>query len=187
MINITFTGMEATEAIKTYVNEKLAKNEQLMNEQLAVSVVLTSMISHRGTGNDFRVDINVSVPNSKLHVEEIGSDLYAAVDKATDVLFRRYKKYCDKKNEWKGVSPWKMEEVKEQYVEDEDYYATDYVPKVAVRKVVDDVTPKEEAEAIELMELMGYKQLLFNNKATGRVAMVYRRDKGGYGIVELKQ
>jgi putative sigma-54 modulation protein len=42
----------------------------------------------------------------------------------------------------------------------------------------------EEAEAIERMELWGYNQLLFRNKATGKISMVYRREKGDYGLVE---
>ncbi len=183
MIKTTFVGMDATESIKSYIAEKLDKNEQLKGEALAIDVIFTSNVAHRGKGKDFRVDINVSVPNSFIHVEEIGGDIYAAIDQATDTLFRRYKKYCEKKNEWKGQAAWKLEEVEEIYVED-DYYSPDYVPKVVVRKQIEDMTPMEEAEAIERMELMGYKQLLFKNKETDKMSMVYKRERGGYGIVE---
>jgi len=41
-----------------------------------------------------------------------------------------------------------------------------------------------EAEAIERMELLGYDQFLFLNKATGKMSMIYRRRRGGYGLVE---
>lgn len=187
MVKITFIGMEPTEAIKSYVNEKISKNDQLNEEARGMEVIFTDNSSHRGTNKDFRVDINVLVPNSLIHVEEIGADMYAAVDKATDVLFRRYKKYCSKKSEWKGTEPWKVEEADSSFFEEPDeeqFYSAEYIPKIAVRKKLEDMTPIEEAEAIERMELMGYRQLLFKNKTTGKISMVYKRDRGGYGIVE---
>jgi putative sigma-54 modulation protein len=44
--------------------------------------------------------------------------------------------------------------------------------------------PIQEAEAIERMELSGYDQYLFKNKNTGKISMIYRRNYGGYGLVE---
>ena len=41
-----------------------------------------------------------------------------------------------------------------------------------------------EAEAIERMELLGYDQFLFLDRSTGKIAMIYRRRRGGYGLVE---
>jgi putative sigma-54 modulation protein len=89
-----------------------------------------------------------------------------------------------------GVKPWKVLEAdaalqaltEEVEGELDDY--SDYVPKIAVRKTVKDIGPMEEAEAIERMELLGYDQFLFLNKATGKISMIYRRRRGGYGLVE---
>ena len=67
--------------------------------------------------------------------------------------------------------------------EKEDQYS-DYVPTIAVRKKIQDMRPLEEGEAIERMELLGCDQLLFRNKGTGKISMVYKRVKGGYGLVE---
>jgi len=58
------------------------------------------------------------------------------------------------------------------------------VTGIVKRKVIKDMEPIQEAEAIERMELSGYDQYLFKNKNTGKISMIYRRNYGGYGLVE---
>jgi putative sigma-54 modulation protein len=60
----------------------------------------------------------------------------------------------------------------------------EYVPKIAVRKKLEDLSPLEEGEAIEKMELSGFNQMLFRSKKTGLISMVYKREDGTYGLVE---
>ncbi len=113
--------------------------------------------------------------------------MYAIIDQASDTLARRLKRYQERKSYWEGVTPWKvieadanMEEIKEDTLEQ----YSDYTPIIATRKKIEDMTPLEEGEAIEKMELLGYDQYLFKNKATGKFSMIYKRIKGGYGLVE---
>ena len=159
--------MDSTEALKEYVITKITKDQRLIEKATSIEVILTENHDHRGVAKDNRIDINVSVPNSKLHVEEIGDDMYAVIDKASEIIYRRFKRYMDKIQQWSGVAPWETEEYKAQFVEDEHFdseydYGT-YVPKVAVRKKVKDPRPMEEGEAIELMELMGYRPVSYTH------------------------
>lgn len=55
---------------------------------------------------------------------------------------------------------------------------------MTARRKMHEMRPMDEAEAIEFMELMGHKQLLFKNKKTDKISMVYKREVGGYGLVE---
>jgi len=113
--------------------------------------------------------------------------MYANIDEASDTLARRLKRYTERKTYWEGVTPWKVLEadahLKSIADELEDTYE-DYVPTIAVRKKIEDMSPLEEGEAIERMELLGYDQLLFRNKNTGKLSMLYKRVQGGYGLVE---
>ncbi|KKP41634.1 MAG: hypothetical protein UR32_C0019G0026 [candidate division WS6 bacterium GW2011_GWE2_33_157] len=34
------------------------------------------------------------------------------------------------------------------------------------------------------MELLGYDQFLFRSKSTGKISMIYKREQGGYGLIE---
>lgn len=189
-IQISFVGLKPTEALKKYVLEKLLKYEKFLEKATSIEVVLKENKYNRGVDKDFRIDINIVLPKTPVRVEVVGGDMYANVDEATDTLARRLKRYTDKEGYWEGKTPWKILEAdaalealgSEEEENTDDYSA--YIPKVAVRKKITDMTPIEEAEAIEKMELLGYDQLLFKNKNTGKISMIYRRTKGGYGLVE---
>jgi len=192
-IQVSFVGMEPTEAHKKYLLEKMMKKETLFSEATSVEVFLKEFVHSKGVEHDFRIDINVKLPNTIVRVEERGSDMYANIDKGTDILFRRLKRYNDKKEYWEGKASWKILEaeeaaraLEEESVEELDDYS-DYIPKIAKRKTVEDMSPIEEGEAIERMELAGYDQYLFRNKSNNKICMLYKRRQGGYGLVEPKE
>jgi len=190
IIQVSFVGMDPTEALKKYALEKILKKENLLEEATKVEVVLKEQTYSRGIENDFRINIDVFLPKALVRVEESGPEMYANIDKATDVLFRRLKRYNDQKAHWEGQESWRVLEAEvaqqslsnEPEIDLEDY--SDYIPKIAKRKVADDMSPLEEGEAIEKMELLGYDQFLFRSKKTNKISMLYKRNHGGYGLVE---
>ena len=189
-IQVTFVGMEPTEALKKYALEKILKKENLLTEATNIEIFLKEEKYSRGVEHDFRIDINVYLPKTKVRVEEVGPDMYANIDKATDTVFRRLKRYGDQKTHWEGTESWRvleadaaLEALANEADADLDDYS-DYVPKIATRKVVEDMSPMEEGEAIERMELAGYDQWLFRNIKNNKTCMVYKRKQGGYGLVE---
>ncbi|MHC1716276.1 MAG: ribosome-associated translation inhibitor RaiA [Candidatus Dojkabacteria bacterium] len=187
-IQISFIGMEPTEPLKEYITEKLSKKETLLEDATSIEVFFKQSRYTKGVDSDFRVDINVKLPETLIRVEEIGSDMFVNVDNAMATLGRRLTRYSDMKEIWTGEKPWKILEAETELeaIADEkevdDY--SDYTPKIARRKQMDDMSPLEEAEAIERMEMAGYDQYLFRSKKTGKISMLYRRNKGGYGLVE---
>ncbi len=189
-IKVTFIGMEASDSLKDYIIEKLERKESLLGDATSIEVFFKENKYTRGVSEDFRVDINVNLPNSPVRVEQSGEDMYANIDMAVDTLNRRLSRYSDRKMYWEGNKPWKvleaeaaLEALTEEVEDNLDDYS-DYVPSIATRKVIKNMEVLEEAEAIERMELSGYDQYLFKNKGTGKISMVYRRKQGGYGLVE---
>lgn len=187
-INVSFVGMEPTEALKKFVVEKISKHENLLSDATKIETFLKENQYRKGKDKDFRIDINVSIPNSQVRVEVVGADMYANIDEATDILARRMKRYLDKREQWEGILPWNVleaEEGIEDMEEDMDVSGyVDYTPKIAVRKKLEDMSPLAEGEAIERMVLSGYDQILFRSKETDKISMIYRRRDGTYGLVE---
>lgn len=186
-IQVSFIGMEPTDALKKYFLEKLFKKENLLEEVTGIEVYLKQQKNSKGIKDDFRIDIDMHLPKADVRVEEIGEDMYANIDKATDVIFRKLKIYYDQKAHWEGNESWKVLEAEAELSqfegEDIDDYS-DYIPKIVKRKTVEDMSPLEEGEAIERMELMGYDQYLFRSKKTNKISMIYKRKDGNYGLVE---
>ncbi|NLZ24459.1 ribosome-associated translation inhibitor RaiA [Candidatus Dojkabacteria bacterium] len=186
-IQITFVGMEATEALRVYVKEKIDKYSRLWKEATSIDVYLKEFVKSKGVKDDFRIDITVSLPKSPVRVEVSGENMYANIDEASDTLARRLKRYNEKKAYWEGVTPWKVMEADAQLTQEDEVVEDNYigyVPTISLRKQIEDMSPLEEGEAIERMELLGYQQLLFKNKSTGKISMLYRREQGEYGLVE---
>lgn len=186
-IQITFIGMEPTEAIKNYCIDKISKHRKLWEEATSIEVFLKENVNARGVKHDFRVDINVYLPKTKVRVEQIGEDMYANIDKASDVLARRLKRYHDTKKYWEEEESWKKVEtdiINNKEEEESNHYV--YIPKIVTRKKIKEIDQMEEIEAIESMELLGYGQLIFKHRRDGKLCMVYKREHGGYGVVELE-
>jgi len=187
-IKISFIGMEPTEALKKYCLEKISKSQHLWSEATSIEIALKEFKHSRGVKNNFRIDINIKLPNSLVRVEVTGEDMYANIDEATDTISRRLKRYHERSSYWEGVTPWRVLEADaltqeiEEDMEHLDY--TDYSPSIVVRKELEDMSPMQEAEAIEKMELSGYDQILYRDKQTGKISMIYKRKYGGYGLVE---
>jgi len=190
-IKITFIGMDSSDAMRDYVLEKLSKFQNLLDKVISLEVVFTENVHNRGVATDFTIEINASVPKTGIYVQEIGENMYALIDTATDVLERRLNRYFDKTNQWEGKEPWKFIEAEAQFdgmEADEEEGAinnySNYKPKIVSRRKLSDMRPMEEAEAVESMELSGMKQILFKSNSTGNYSMIYKIDSGGYVLVE---
>lgn len=188
-INISYIGMSSSQALEKYLNEKLLKYEVELIPATSIDVFFKQNVRARGVDADFRIDINVQLPKALVRVEENGADMYRLIDNATDTLIKRIRRYNDKKRNWDGNIPWRVLEASEAVdlsnTDDDviDNYAN-YIPKISVRKKLEDISPMQEGEAIEKMELMGFNQMLFKNIKTGKISMLYKRKSGDYGIVE---
>lgn len=85
------TGMEITDAIRAYVNEKVESlarfTERFDPCDAAIEIGKTS--GHHNKGDVFFAEMNVSLPGDVLrsHVER--DDVYAAIDEAKDDIKRQ--------------------------------------------------------------------------------------------------
>lgn len=182
-VRFTFLGMDSSEAMKNYALEKLSKREDLLENAISLEVAFKEQVTNRGTKEDFRVDISVDLPETPIRVTERGEDMYANIDFAVDTLVRRLTRYSDRKEHWSGGKSWEVLDATEPEEDHIDDYS-DYVPKIAKRKKIEDMSPLEEGEAIERMEMLGYDSYLFRSNKTDKISLVYKRKDGSYGIVE---
>jgi len=187
-IQISFIGMDPTDPLKEYCMDKMSKYEHLWKDATSIEIFLKENVPSKGVEHDFKVDMNVNLPKNQVRIEQVGKDMYANIDKATDVLARKLKKTDEKRHFWEGKRPWKILGIggkQEEKIEDEQHYT--YIPKIESRKELDRLERYEELEAIERMEMSQFNQLMFRDRETGRLCLVYRREKGGYGLVVINE
>ena len=82
-ISITFRQMDATDAVKGYATEKIAKLQKFLRSPLHGSVTL----SCQKTLHMAEVDMHAGADH--FHAHEASEDMYASIDKVIDKLERQ--------------------------------------------------------------------------------------------------
>lgn len=80
------TGIELTDAIRDYVDKKVAALEKFMPQATKVEVDIGMRTHHHAKGKIFYAEMEVHQPTGNLLVEKDAEDLYKAIDKVKDHL-----------------------------------------------------------------------------------------------------
>ncbi len=166
--------IKVTKAMREYIEEKLDKlNKYLENSDNVRANVIVKVKGHEQT-----VEITIPLKTFILRSEETKEDFYAAVDKTIDVLERQIRK-----NKTKLQSKKEKQNVDFNFANIEDDDEGSEENKIVKRKLVE-VKPMKEEEAILQMELLGHEFYMFKDADTDKIAVVYRRKDGNYGLME---
>ena len=96
LTTIHFTGIETTEAIKTYALEKIQSLEKFSDRIQKIEVDIGLRTHHHKKGKIFYAEANVHVPNKLVRVVKEAEDLYKAIDKVRDHLKLELKEQKEK-------------------------------------------------------------------------------------------
>lgn len=172
MMEIFMRGnkVEITDAMSSYVKEKLSKLDKYISDENVKANVLVKVRNYTQ-----KVEVTIPLKTLILRAEEEQEDFYAAVDLIINKLERQIRKNKAKieKREKCGVKEFNVEDVI-GIEEDEE---------IVKRKKID-VKPMNYEEAILQMELLGHSFYLYKDSDTNAVSVVYKRKDGGYGIIE---
>jgi putative sigma-54 modulation protein len=168
--NIRGNKIDVTEAIDSYIKEKLSRLDKYLddNDEVEAKAVISTK------GKDQKVEVTIWSGKYNIRAEETNEDLYSAMDLVIDKLERQFKKYKGKITS-KKVKMAVMPEIEDLLEEDEQ--------KIVRRKEVF-LKPIDEEEAITQMELLGHTFFVFKNVDTDKINVVYKRNDGDYGIIE---
>ncbi len=165
-----------TDAMKEYVKEKVSRLDKYLEDPKHIRATVVVRVK----GKNQTVEITIPLKNFIIRSEETRPDFYEAVDKASDVLERQIRK-----NKTRLLS--KKMKTKDDFVfiDMEEVVEEDESSPIIKRKTVA-VKPMDEEEAVLQMELLGHQFYMFKNVDTDKPAVVYKRNDGGYGILEAE-
>lgn len=171
-------NVELPADVKDYMEKKLSKIEKFFDRILDTQV---SLNYKRGMNV---VEITSNVNGLVMRGEDYAPDLRKAFDKALKNIERQVKKH---KSYMTDKARLKTQDI--SFDIDPELVPQPFAEeKEAVRDIVkmkkfnaEVMTP---IEATMQMDLLGHSFFLFKNAATGAINAVYRRDEGGYGLLE---
>jgi putative sigma-54 modulation protein len=211
-MNVSVHGrnLKITDELEAYTRKKLDKLDRYLPNIREVRVDLSSQNTRRGENI---VIAQVTIHHARgaiLRSEEKGSsDIRKTIDAATDKMYRRIQRFKGKRQR-KGRERFiatleeldlaetipDVEEFVEEYADIAEEYnrlAEEAIPEtdsaeavtepLILRRKDTEVSPLNEAEAVEQMELLGHDFFMFFNVNTNSINVLYRRDAGGYGLL----
>ena len=164
--------IKVTDAMKEYLKEKISKLDKYIDNSETVHANIVVKVKNK----DQIVEITIPLKSFILRSEETQDDFYKSVDKAVDKLERQIRKNKTRlmsKQTIKNNYEFKLDEIEDEGTNE----------KIEKRKSID-IKPMDEEEAILQMELLNHKFYMYKDSETNKCAVVYKREKGGYGILE---
>jgi len=193
-------NVEATPAIKTFVEDKVGKAVKNFDGVKEIDVKLSVRGNPRGRATEAHhqreqiVEVTVyTLRHGIVRVEDHEDDLYAAVDLVADKLKRKLVKIKERavqKANWPGRGGPKGGDTIEAHLDPEDVVdklPTDQlappVPEV-VREKLMSVAAMNTNDALEQIENVGHDFFLFrDSEDNNALKILYRRKSHGYGVI----
>ena len=169
-INIIGRRMEVEESLKQLISKKLTKLDKYFRDDAVAYVTL----SHEK--NAERLELTVSSTGMLFRSEEIDSTFNNALDTAVDTIERQIRK--NKTRLEKRLREGSLRFTDEPEESEEVF---------GIREKVFVMKPMSPEEAILQMNLLDHSFYVFRNVADDAVSVVYRRNNGGYGIIETQE
>lgn len=169
-MNITIIGRKCTprESFKARAEEKLKKVERFFGPDATAKITATVEKSVK------ICEITLTKKNMIFRAQERSDDLEESLDKCVDSLIRQIRK--NKTRIEKKLRDVSFDDVLADVVDEDE------IEVVRTKTVV--LKPETVEEAILQMNLLGHMFYMFRNAETDEICVVYKRNDGGYGLIE---
>jgi putative sigma-54 modulation protein len=181
-VDIFVRNLEAGDRLKEYVTSKASKLDRYLNEIDIIKVDLDHIKSARNANDRYVAQITARGRHALLRTEERADDVKAAFDSAVDKMQRQMERFKGKHH--RGGRGIGRSAATVAVVPEEESVE---VPAVVARRKTFNLTPMNEAEALEQMKMISHENFfIFFNVETNAINVLYRRRDGTYGLIEPK-
>ena len=172
-MNIKFTGrkIDVTQGLKDYSEKRLQRIEKFFPESAYATVTFSVQ------KDNHIAEITIYHESMIFRAEISNDDMYAAIDKAIDVLERQIRKQKTRLEKKLKTGAF-VADIPSDIEEEAEFNV------VKVKKYEN--KPMKTEEAILQMNLLGHAFYIFNNADTNDKCVVYKRKDGNYGLIELE-
>lgn len=168
--------LDVTEAMKAIIQSKLGRLEKyfLIHDQTECRVVVSASKELQA------IEVTIPTNVATLRAQVRHGDFYAALDLVVDKLDQQVRRVKTRVAYHNHTHLGKV-------------IAFDQVPSLVPPKTTNDVVRTKRViaeeldldEAINRMELLGHDFYIYFDADDKKIAVAYRRDQGGYGLIEV--
>jgi len=169
-------NVEVTDALKDVTAKKLSRLDKYFPKDIEGNVTFSTQRNRK------IIEVTINLPGTIIRAEESSDDMYAAIDKAVDVLERQIRKHKTRlQRRYLNGETIRFENVAPLSIEEDE--AEDEKPRIIRRKRFE-LKPMSAEEAILQMDLLGHNFFIYQDAESDEIAIVYKRKDGNYGLIE---
>ena len=172
-MNMTVTSkkVQVGQSFTEYANNKLSKKlDRFFGENAEAKITVSSI------RDNIIVELTVRHDNLIFRAEQKGTTHHDALDACVDKIVRQIRKNKTKVEKRLHDSAFAEVHGDDDVIAEQDHTVT------RTKQLV--LTPMTVDEAVLQMNLLGHTFFMFKNGDTGEVNLVYKREHGGYSVIE---
>lgn len=184
-------NIDLTQAIKDYVNEKLARLQHHFEQIIKgheVKVKLSVLKNPRIKNNNI-TEVTIFLDKQIIRSEEAREDMYASIDLVVDKLDRQIQKY--KAKHYRSYQHKERtipnQDINGSLLQSEKTDNSNNKHKLSGKIIKTKkfrLHPMSPEEAVEQLDLISHDFYVFINSGTNQINTIYLRKDGNYGLIE---
>jgi putative sigma-54 modulation protein len=171
-------NLEVPDRVREYAERKFARLERLLDDRTDAIVELSNE-AHRSAADAHIADVTLVIDGKTLKSHASGSSYQAALDVVVDKVERQA---IDFKEKPRVRARPEEEKTILRKIADGTSESTPERQIVKTKRFA--IEPMFEEDAVTAMEELGHDFYVFVNAENERVAVIYRRKDGRYGLIE---
>ena len=186
-------NLELTGALKEYTEAKIEKathhyKDIVKEADIHLSIEKNPRVSFQ------TAEVTIFANGTIIRAEEKTENLYSSIDLVSNKLCRKLRKYKERNNktfhnkQFKNKESLLIESMEAKYL-DKEFLKKGMeasLPEPFIKNKYFEMNPISSEEARKQLDLIDHDFYVFRNKKNNELQVIYKRNHGGYGLIQSK-
>ena len=186
-------NLQLTGALKEYTEAKIEK--AMHHYKDIVKEVDIHLSIEKNPKVPFQAaEVTIFANGTVIRAEEKTENLYSSIDLVSNKLCRKLRKYKERNNKTINNNSLKTKDSFLNQNEDSNSLFTDLfkegneaiLPEPYIKNKYFKMNPISSEEALKQLDLIDHNFYFFRNKKNNELQVIYKRNLGGYGLIQAK-
>ena len=186
-------NLEITGALKEYTEAKIEKathhyKDIVKEADIHLSIEKNPRVSFQ------TAEVTIFANGTVIRAEEKTENLYSSIDLVSNKLCRKLRKYKERNNktihnnQFKNKESLLTESMESKYLDKEllKEGMEASLPEPSIKNKYFEMNPISSEEARKQLDLIDHDFYVFRNKKNNELQVIYKRNHGGYGLIQSK-
>ena len=186
-------NLELTGALKEYTEAKIEKathhyKDIVKEADIHLSIEKNPRVSFQ------TAEVTIFANGTVIRAEEKTENLYSSIDLVSNKLCRKLRKYKERNNkkthnnQFKNKESLPIESMESRFLDKallKDGMEAS-LPEPSIKNKYFEMNPISSEEARKQLDLIDHDFYVFRNKKNNELQVIYKRNHGGYGLIQSK-